>query len=74
MGAANPNWQVSAEGVSRGATEPDFNILVEELHNPNDPTCSFPQELSFKAERFAPLETDEIEEENLAHAFADAPF
>lgn len=74
MGAANPNWQVSAEGVSRGATEPDFNVLLEELHNPNDPTCSFPQELSFKAERFAPLETEEIEETAYAQAGNEIPF
>ncbi len=62
MGAADPQWAVSAEGVFRGATEPDFNVLLEELHNPNDPTCAFPQELSFKAERFAPMETNEQEE------------
>lgn len=74
MGASNPNWQVSAEGISRGATEPDLNVLLEELHNPNDPTCSFPQELSFRAERFAPMETDEVEEEAFAHAGNEAPF
>ena len=74
MGAANPKWQVSAEGISRGNTEPDFNVLLEELHNPDDPTCSFPQELSFKAERFAPLETDEVEEEAYAYAGDEIPF
>lgn len=61
MGAANPNWNVSDKGVFRADTEPDFNVLVEELHNPDDPTCSFKQELSFKAERFAPMEEDEFE-------------
>lgn len=66
MGAANPNWAVSDEGVFRGATEADFNVLLNEIHNPDDPTCSFKQELSFKAERFAPCETDELEETNAA--------
>ncbi len=67
MGASNPNWNVSDEGISRGETEPDFNVLVEELQNPDDPTCSFKQELSFKAERFAPLE-EVPPEENEAYA------
>jgi hypothetical protein len=66
MGASRPNWQISDEGVFRGATEADFNVLLEELHNPNDPTCSFPQELSFRAERFAPMEEEELEMENYA--------
>jgi hypothetical protein len=66
MGASNPNWAVSDEGVFRGATEPDFNVLLNELHNPDDPTCSFKQELSFRAERFAPMEEEELEETNYA--------
>ena len=66
MGAANPNWAISDEGIFRGATEPDFNVLLEELHNPDDTTCSFKQELSFKAERFAPVEEVELEETNYA--------
>jgi hypothetical protein len=68
MGAANPNWSISDEGVFRGATEPDFNVLLQELQNPDDPTCSYKQELSFKSERFAPLEVDELEQEETAYA------
>lgn len=63
MGAARPNFNVSADGVFRGDNEPDFNVLLDELINPNDATCQFEQELSFRADRFAPTLTQEVKQE-----------
>jgi len=38
---------------------------LEELHNPDDPHSSIKQELGFRAERFAPLEEDLAENEEV---------
>lgn len=50
--------------VPNGGSEaaPGIGILLKELTNPPDPFCS-ERELGFTAERFAPLETIETEEE-----------
>jgi hypothetical protein len=49
-------------------TDAEFDILLllKELQNPNDPHSSLKQELGFRSERFAPLQTDSEEEEESA--------
>lgn len=63
-GKSNPQFALSkdAQLLISGA---DFDILVllEELHNPNDPFSTVQQELGFRAERFAPLQEDLEENE-----------
>ena len=48
----------------------DFDILVllNELHNPDDPHSSIKQELGFKGERFAPLQEDLEENKEVVYA------
>jgi len=48
----------------RGSDSATIALLLEELHNPPDPTHKGNEELAFKSERFAPLE--EIAEEQEA--------
>lgn len=43
--------------TSPGAADGEIGILLNELVNPPDPKNRYGQELGFKAERFAPLET-----------------
>jgi hypothetical protein len=50
------------------SAEVDFIVLLKELVNPDDPHSTVKQELGFRAERFAPLQEDEKEEE----AWSDA--
>jgi hypothetical protein len=50
----------------RGSDSATIALLLEELHNPPDPTHKGNEELAFKSERFAPLEEIEIEEEQEA--------
>jgi hypothetical protein len=47
----------------RGSESGTIAVLLEELHNPPDPTHVGKEELAFKSERFAPLEEIEVEEE-----------
>ena len=61
-GRSNPQFVVDDDAnLSIGAAEYDILLLLEELHNPDDPHSSIKQELGFKAERFAPLD-EELEE------------
>jgi hypothetical protein len=46
----------------RGSDSATIALLLQELHNPPDPTHTGGEELAFKSERFAPLEEIEIEE------------
>jgi hypothetical protein len=74
-GRSNPVFSVTDDAEIR-LTGADFDLLLllEELQNPDDPHSSVKQELGFRSERFAPLETDEEEAETheLAGAGAQA--
>jgi hypothetical protein len=63
-GRSNPKFSVN-EDAKIQLTDAEFDILLllKELHNPDDPHSSVKQELGFRSERFAPLETDSEEEE-----------
>ena len=65
-GKSNPQFALNkdAQLLISGA-EFDILVLVEELHNPNDPFSTIEQELGFRAERFAPLQEDVEEEEEV---------
>jgi hypothetical protein len=58
-GKCNPAFGLteSAELVM-AASDPEILIRLVELVNPTDPSTSPPQELGFRAERFAPLQED----------------
>lgn len=74
MGRSNPQFIVNDDAqIKITGAEFDFLILLKELLNPDDPHSSVKQELGFRAERFAPLQEDEEEEEvgELAGAGAD---
>lgn len=62
-GRGKPLHLVDGKPVKNGAGDnhPEIYLLVEELRNPQDPFCAG-TELGFKAERFAPIEEEEIEE------------
>ncbi|MDF1656813.1 MAG: hypothetical protein P1U81_03310 [Verrucomicrobiales bacterium] len=65
-GRSNPQFVVDDNAnLSIGAAEFDILILLEELPNPNDPHSSIEQELGFRAERFAPLQEDLEENEEV---------
>jgi hypothetical protein len=67
-GRSNPSFSVDKDAnLSIQSAEFDILLLVEELINPNDPHSSIEQELGFRAERFAPLQEDleELEEVEL---------
>ena len=44
------------EKIVRAGDSATVGILLEELHNPNDPFHADSQELGFSSERFAPME------------------
>ena len=80
-GRSNPQFVVDDDAkITVGAAEYDILILLEELHNPDDPHSSIKQELGFRADRFAPMQEDleENEEFELVSVGADeedfAPF
>ncbi len=65
-GRSNPNFVVDDDAnLSIGAADFDILILLEELVNPDDPHSSIQQELGFRAERFAPLQEDLEESEEV---------
>lgn len=65
-GRSNPRFVVDDDAnLSIGAAEYDILILLEELINPDDPHSSIRQELGFRAERFAPLQEDLEENEEV---------
>lgn len=65
-GRSNPDFSVD-DDAKLSITHAEFDILVllEELHNPDDPHSTIKQELGFRAERFAPLEENEMELEEV---------
>lgn len=65
-GRSNPVFEVDDEAnLKMTAADYDILVLLEELRNPDDPHSSIKQELGFRAERFAPLQEDENEEEEV---------
>lgn len=63
-GRSNPRFALTEDAkLTISAADYDILILLEELHNPDDPHSSVKQELGFRAERFAPLAEDLEEEE-----------
>lgn len=67
-GRSNPTFEVDDDAnLNITGAEFDILLLLNELHNPDDPHSTIKQELGFRAERFAPLEEDleEIEEVEL---------
>lgn len=65
-GRSNPQFVVDDDAnLSIGAAEFDILLLLAELHNPDDPHSSIQQELGFRAERFAPLQEDLEENEEV---------
>ncbi len=66
-GRSNPQFVVDDDAnLSISAADYDFLLLLDELHNPDDPHSTIKQELGFKAERFAPLEEDLEENREMA--------
>ena len=64
MGRSNPQFTLNDDAeIKLTGAEFDFLILLKELKNPDDPHSNVKQELGFRAERFAPLQEDEVEEE-----------
>lgn len=60
----------SVTSAAGGANDVSYLVLLEELHNPDDPYMheSASQEMGFRSDRFAPLE----ELENTEYAEAEA--
>ena len=66
-GRSNPKFSVNDDAeIQLTDAEFDILLLLKELQNPNDPHSSLKQELGFRSERFAPLQTDSEEEEESA--------
>lgn len=64
VGRSNPTFAVNDDAeIKLTGAEFDMMILLKELLNPDDPHSSVKQELGFRAERFAPLQEDNVEEE-----------
>jgi hypothetical protein len=73
VGRSNPKFGLNEDaGLVIQAASFDFLILLDELSNPDDPHSNVKQELGFRAERFAPLQEDEVEEETAELAGATA--
>jgi hypothetical protein len=67
LGRSNPQFGIDEDAnLKITGAEYDILLLLEELHNPDDPHSSIQQELGFRAERFAPLEEDLEEAEEVA--------
>jgi hypothetical protein len=66
-GRSNPKFSVNDDAeIQLTDAEFDILLLLKELQNPDDPHSSLKQELGFRSERFAPLQTDSKEEEESA--------
>ena len=63
-GRSNPKFSVNDDAeIQLTDAEFDILLLLKELQNPDDPHSSLKQELGFRSERFAPLQTDSEEAE-----------
>jgi len=68
-GRSNPQFDIDDDAQLRlTSADFDFLVLLKELLNGDDPHSSAKQELGFRAERFAPLQEDEVEIEEAATA------
>jgi hypothetical protein len=66
-GRSNPKFDIDDEAQLRlTSADFDFLVLLKELLNGEDPHSSAKQELGFRAERFAPLLSEEQEESRAA--------
>ena len=66
-GRSNPKFSVNDDAeIQLTDAEFDILLLLKELQNADDPHSSLKQELGFRSERFAPLQTDSEEEEESA--------
>jgi hypothetical protein len=66
-GRSNPKFSVNDDAeIQLTDAEFDILLLLKELQNPDDPHSSVKQELGFRSERFAPLQTVSEEEEESA--------
>ncbi len=66
-GRSNPQFSLSDDAkLTISGADFDILLLLNELNNPDDPHSSIKQELGFRAERFAPLQEDLEEEEEVA--------
>lgn len=61
-------------GTLRGSDAAEVKLLLEELHNAQDPHHVGGEELGFRSDRFAPLEEVEIEEHAEASAGVAIPW
>nr|MBP6601440.1 hypothetical protein [Verrucomicrobiales bacterium] len=65
-GRSNPTFSVSDDAkLTISGADFDILLLLVELVNPDDPHSSIKQELGFRAERFAPLQEDLEENEEV---------
>ena len=65
-GRSNPQFVVDVDAnLSIGGAEFDILVLLEECINGDDPHSNIKQELGFRAERFAPLQEDLEENEEV---------
>ncbi len=65
-GRSKPQFVVNDDAqIQLAGAEFDILLLLNELHNPDDPHSSVKQELGFRSERFAPL-LEQTEEEEAA--------
>lgn len=63
-GRSNPKFALNDDAeLQMVDAEFDILLLLKELQNPDDPHSSVKQELGFRSERFAPLQTEEKEDE-----------
>lgn len=68
VGRSNPQFALDEDAkLTITGAEYDMLLLLDELHNPDDPHSSIKQELGFRAERFAPMEEDLAENEEVAY-------
>jgi hypothetical protein len=66
-GRSNPKFSVNDDAeIQLTDAEFDILLLLKELQNADDPHSSLKQELGFRSERFAPLQTDSEEEKESA--------
>lgn len=73
VGRSNPQFTIDDDAkLTISGAEFDLLILLDELRNPDDPHSSIKQELGFRAERFAPLQEDLEENEEVAFVGAGA--
>lgn len=67
VGRSNPRFEVNDDAeVQMKDADFDMLVLLEELINPEDPHSSVRQELGFRAERFAPIQSEDVEQEEVA--------